>query len=403
MIITAGLIRFASTRLYAGRGIASTSADLPKQWRARRLRRSQGASDALRVRASTPRIGYSLTSLPLSLFRVMFDVVSGQVRVSPCALRRLGSRQLLVESDLVARASGRYRSTSPSNVYKPSARCLSWCDIVRLSSLAIRSRPGRSLHVVRGTHVEGLVRVLPGLSLNNEPLRRLAVAFARDAAHASNARLCALCAEVVGVTAAGITLMGGENAGPICVSSPQVKALEDLQFTIGQGPCRDAFYSGQPVHAARLDAAASDRWPPFVDLAKTSGIGAVFADPLLSSNARIGVLTLYQDNEGDLTAVQHDDSVALADVVAETLLSLQDASPTGMLAPSLEGAVAYRAEIYQASGMVAIQLQIPAAEALLRLRAHAFANDQTLSAVAADIVARRLRLDDDHNEPEHQL
>jgi hypothetical protein len=53
--------------------------------------------------------------------------------------------------------------------------------------------------------------------------------------------------------------------------------------------------------------------------------------------------------------------------------------------------------------MVAVQLQIPASEALLRLRAHAFANDQTLSAVAADIVARRLRLQDDRDEPEQQL
>lgn len=255
---------------------------------------------------------------------------------------------------------------------------------------------------MRGTHVHDLVRVPPGLTLNNDAWRRVAVAFARDAANAPGVRLCTLCADVVGVTAAGITLMGGDHAGPICVSSPQVKALEDLQFTIGQGPCRDAFHSGEPVHAARLDAATSNRWPPFVDLAKASGIGAVFAYPLLSTNARIGVLTLYQHGEGDLTPTQHDDSVALADVVTETLLNLQAAAPAGTLAPGLEAAVAYRSEIYQASGMIAIQLQIPATEALLRLRAYAFAKDQTLSAVAADIVGRRLRLDDDRHEPKQQ-
>lgn len=133
-----------------------------------------------------------------------------------------------------------------------------------------------------------------------------------------------------------------------------------------------------------------------------AGIGAVFAYPLNSATARIGVLTLYQHNEGDLSPEQNENSLALADVVTETLLSLQDAAPSGALAPGLQDSVAYRAEIYQASGMVAIQLRIPAAEALLRLRAHAFANDQSLSAVAADIVARRLRLDDDRNEPEQQ-
>ena len=229
------------------------------------------------------------------------------------------------------------------------------------------------------------------------------MSLVREVANATDARLCALCANVAGVTAAGITLMGDENAGPICVSSPHVKALEDLQFTVGQGPCRDAFHTGEPVHAAVLDSAASDRWPPFVELAKASGIGAVFAYPLMSLHARIGVLTLYQNTEGDLTPAQHDDSVALADVVTEALLDLQRAAPPDTLAAGIDGAVAYRAEIYQASGMVAVQLQIPATEALLRLRAHAFANDQTLSAVAADVIARRLRLADDRDEPEKEL
>ena len=224
---------------------------------------------------------------------------------------------------------------------------------------------------------------------------RLAVAFAREIANAPARRLCTVCAEFIGVTAAGITLMIGDNAGPICVSSQQVRALEDLQFTIGQGPCRDAFRSGEAVHVARLDELASDRWPPFVELARTSGIGAVYAYPLMSKTSRIGVLTLYHHLEGELTQEQRDYSVALAEIVTETLLSLQDAAPVGTLASGLDDAVTYRAEIYQASGMVAIQLKIPAPDALLRIRAHAFATDRTLGDVAADIVARQLRLDND--------
>lgn len=237
-----------------------------------------------------------------------------------------------------------------------------------------------------------------GRSLNVERATRMAVMFARETADAKTSRLCAVCADFIGVTASGITIMGGDNAGPVCVSNPQVRALEDLQFTIGQGPCRDAFHTGAPVQAARLDAAASQRWPPFVELARASGIGAVYAYPLVSRDARVGVLTLYQHLEGELSADQQEDSIALAEVVAETLLSLQDDAPDGLLADSLDDAVAYRAEIYQASGMIAIQLHIPAAEALLRIRAHAFADNRPLSDVAADIVARRLRLTDDRNE-----
>lgn len=228
-----------------------------------------------------------------------------------------------------------------------------------------------------------------------ERATRIAVAFARETAKAPTSRLCIACVDVVEVTGAGITIIGGDHAGPICVSDPKINALEDLQFTIGQGPCRDAFHSGQPVHVPQLDASARQRWPPFVELAAASGIGAVFAYPLTSNGFGIGVLTLYQHAEGHLTPDQHDDTIALADILTETLLSLQNAAPPGSLAPALEDAVAYRAEIYQAAGMVAIQLQISASEALLRIRAHAFAHEQPIDVIAADIVARRLRLDND--------
>ena len=200
------------------------------------------------------------------------------------------------------------------------------------------------------------------------------------------------------MTGAGITIMGGDQAGPICVSDRQVAALEDLQYTLGQGPCRDAYRSGLLVRAPRLDIDASTRWPSFVSLARASGIAAVFAYPLITAGAKIGVMTLYQQAEGQLTPAQHDDSIALAEVLTETVLSLQDDALPGTLAPGLDDAVQYRAEIYQASGMVAIQLSIPTAEALLRIRAHAFANDLTVAEVGAQIVARRLRLADDHQQ-----
>jgi hypothetical protein len=107
------------------------------------------------------------------------------------------------------------------------------------------------------------------------------------------------------------------------------------------------------------------------------------------------VLTLYQDVAGELSADQHYDSIAMAGLLSETVLSMQDIAPRGELAGGLQAVVAYRAEIHQASGMVSIQLQIPVAEALVRMRAHAFAIGSPVGDVAADIVARRLRLIDD--------
>ncbi|MEP7112186.1 MAG: GAF and ANTAR domain-containing protein [Ilumatobacteraceae bacterium] len=228
---------------------------------------------------------------------------------------------------------------------------------------------------------------------------RIAVAFARAVTKSPAEGLCSACVEVLDVSGAGITVMGVGQSGPLCVSSQRMAELEDMQFTMGVGPCQDAFHSGRPVHAPRLDASVVARWPAFVDLARDSGVGAFFAYPLTSNGANIGVMTLYQDLEGELSVGQHHDSIAMASVITETVLSLQDAAPVGVLAEGLEEAVAYRAEIHQASGMVAIQLRIPVHEALLRIRGHAFATGQPIGLVAADIVARRLRLVDDRQQP----
>ena len=192
--------------------------------------------------------------------------------------------------------------------------------------------------------------------------------------------------------------MGGGQAGPLCVSNERMAALEDSQYTLGEGPCYDAFYAGRPVHAPRLDPIELMRWPSFVGVANEAGIGAAFAYPLAIKGARVGVLTLYQAAVGELSAAQNEDSIALSEVLTEMVLSLQDAAPVGELAAELEEAVTYRAEIHQAAGMVSMQLQMPVAEALVRIRAHAFSTSQSVGVVAADIVGRRLRLANDRNQ-----
>jgi len=234
--------------------------------------------------------------------------------------------------------------------------------------------------------------------MNADRSSRIAVAFAMQVVRSPNSSLCAACLDVLDVAGAGITVMSGGQAGPVCVSSTRMAALEDMQFTMGEGPCHDAFVFGRPVHAPRFDQTVATRWPSFASLAQQSGIGAVFAYPMSTDGARIGVLTLYQDAAGELTGSQHDDSLALAEVLAETVLGLQDMAPTGVLAPELEEAVAHRAEVHQATGIVAVQLQIPADQALLRIRAYAFANGVSVGTVAADIVGHRLRLADDREE-----
>ena len=52
-------------------------------------------------------------------------------------------------------------------------------------------------------------------------------------------------------------------------------------------------------------------------------------------------------------------------------------------------------EVHQATGMLIAHLNLPASAALARLRAYAFGHGRSLREVAADIVAGRLRLDEE--------
>ena len=100
----------------------------------------------------------------------------------------------------------------------------------------------------------------------------------------------------------------------------------------------------------------------------------------------------YQGRPGCLSEDQYADALATADVVTHAVLALQADAPPGVLAAALERVGADRAEVYQASGMVAARLGVGVGEALVRLRAHAYAEARPLVEIARDVVARRLRL-----------
>lgn len=225
--------------------------------------------------------------------------------------------------------------------------------------------------------------------MSDEQSSRIAVAFARETARSPTARLCAACVEVIDVTGAGITVLSGSQPGPICVSDSSVAGLEILQFSSQQGPCQDAFQSGRSVHASRLDGAPRTRWVEFVELARTSGIKAVSAYPLMNETSKVGVMTLYRAAEGDLSGAQHAASMAVARVLTDTLASLEPADLSTLQA---EEPLTYRAEIYQASGMVAVQLGVTPEVALQRIRSYAATHDMSVLDVAAEIVSLRLRL-----------
>jgi hypothetical protein len=129
-----------------------------------------------------------------------------------------------------------------------------------------------------------------------------------------------------------------------------------------------------------------------VPAANDAGARAVFAFPLRSGAIRIGALVLHRTSPGPLSPDQVHDAHVVADIIMSLLLDELTRLHLDSDVPPVDGVPLSRAEVHQATGMLSVQMGVSMDEALVRLRAHAFAHDQSVVEVSRDIVARRLRL-----------
>jgi GAF domain-containing protein len=230
-------------------------------------------------------------------------------------------------------------------------------------------------------------------------LRMLSRLAGETAPGTETKRLCEVCAEVTGMSGAGIMLMSGDvPRGSVCTTNTVSDVIEQLQYGLGEGPCVDAYHHDRPVLEPDLDEPSTPRWLAFTRPAVEAGVRAIFGFPLRVGAVRLGALNLYRDRPGPLTDDEHADALVAADVAAHALLVLQADAPPGKLAAELEAGADFHYVVHQASGMVAAQLEVSVGQALIRLRAYAFGNERPLAGVAQDVVARRLRFDDRSGE-----
>ncbi len=129
-------------------------------------------------------------------------------------------------------------------------------------------------------------------------------------------RLYERSAEVTELSGAGIMLMSGDVArGSLCSTDEVSGLIEELQFSLGEGPCVDAYQLDRPIMEGDLAANGATRWPAFTGPVLEAGARSVFGFPLHRGFVRLGALNLYRDRVGALTDDQHADALVLADIV----------------------------------------------------------------------------------------
>jgi len=203
-------------------------------------------------------------------------------------------------------------------------------------------------------------------------------------------QVCLAVLPVLSASGAGISMMTADGVRGVCVASdPVSQHVDDLQFVLGEGPCMEAFEHRRPVLVTDV-ADTATRWPLYAPAAEQGGVRAVFAFPLQIGGARLGVLDVFRRDAGPLTADQLTDALLFTDVTVSAVLDRQESAGTGR-SDDLDAAIRHRAELFQAQGMIMVQLGVPLAEAMVRLRAHAYAQNRRLDELARDVVAGRIR------------
>jgi diguanylate cyclase (GGDEF)-like protein len=128
--------------------------------------------------------------------------------------------------------------------------------------------------------------------------------------------------DILPITAAGVTLIAA-GLGPRYVAASDGSALryEKLQTELGEGPCLEAFNTGEAVSVP--DLRDEDRFPTFSPQAITAGLAAVFTFPLRHVDTQLGALDLYRDTIGPLSPDVMIAAQTLADVAAAYLINAQ--------------------------------------------------------------------------------
>lgn len=193
--------------------------------------------------------------------------------------------------------------------------------------------------------------------------------------------------------AGGILLDGDEGLRVVAASSEDMAILELFELQNSEGPCYDAYQTGETVLAADL-AALVDRWPRFAPRALELGFQSGYAMPLRLRDKQVGALNLFSLSGRTLDERDAKLIRGLADVAIIAMLQERSVADAEQTAGQLQTALDSRVIIEQAKGRIAERAKCPMPTAFERLRAYARSHNRRLSETAAAVVAGELAVEE---------
>lgn len=210
-------------------------------------------------------------------------------------------------------------------------------------------------------------------------------------------RLARAAADTLDVDGVGLSLLGPAGRRlPVGASDDLAACAERLQFTAGAGPCSTAQETREPVFAVLDDLRR--RWPAFAGLLlEHTPFRAVVTLPLPESLSGNGAMNLLFADPSRVPGLDVFDALALGSLVASTLAEATvwstwpaEEGPAWLHGP----AARRRAAVWEALGLVSLQVEADSPAALAVLRAAAFSANRSVDDLAVDLLRGRLRPED---------
>lgn len=187
-------------------------------------------------------------------------------------------------------------------------------------------------------------------------------------------------------TEVSVTLVEGEQARTPAFTGRIAIELDEVQYESGAGPCLSAAEGSATVSISDTATESRSQWVSFAAAARDRGVGSTLSVGLPVQQRVIGALNLYSPDAGafDEQAIELIELFAAHAAVAVANAGLYDSAT--QLAEQLTQAMASRAVIEQAKGILMAQRHCTAEEAFDVLVVASQRANRKLRDIAAGIV-----------------
>lgn len=183
----------------------------------------------------------------------------------------------------------------------------------------------------------------------------------------------------------GISVERLKKPTTVATNDPKALAMDELQYSFGDGPCLTAMRTWTTVHVP--DVAEERRWPEYISAVATEGIGSILGIPLPQEGGAAAVMNLYSPLRNGFTVHDIAGAESFAEQTAKTLRLELRLTQTHEARNDMADAMKSRTMIDMAVGAIMAQNRCSQDGAIEILRRASNSRNVKLRDVAAAVIA----------------